>query len=118
MQDNTPLGGASNGEQLRSKATDGDTQKVTDHLRAAGSAATEALRNRAGAASSTLREKAQAAKGTVRSRANEAGTWARGQLSNIQGRVESQPTTAALWALGIGVAAGILLTALFRGDRR
>jgi ElaB/YqjD/DUF883 family membrane-anchored ribosome-binding protein len=99
MADNTPPG--VNGEQLR-----GETQKVKDHLKAAGSAAADAIRENAGAAAQAARE-----------RARGAGKWARSRFQDLQGRVEERPHTAALWALGIGVVAGILLSSLFRSGR-
>lgn len=106
MQENTPPGGASNSEQFRAGTT-AETHRVKEHLREAGTAATDALRSRAYAAGDT-----------VRARAHDAQDWARSQWSGLQGRVESRPGTAALWALGIGLAAGLLLSSLARGGRR
>jgi ElaB/YqjD/DUF883 family membrane-anchored ribosome-binding protein len=81
-----------------------ETGKVRDHLRAAGSAAAGAIRENAGAA-------AQAA----RKRARGASDWARSRWSDLQGQVEEKPHSAAIWALGIGVVAGILVSTLFHG---
>jgi ElaB/YqjD/DUF883 family membrane-anchored ribosome-binding protein len=102
MQDQTSPGVATNGEQLRQGFS-----SAKDHLKAAGASASEALRGRA-----------QSASEAARARATEARDWAQTRFSGIQGRVESQPQTAALWALGIGVAAGILLGAMLRGSGR
>jgi hypothetical protein len=100
MADTTPPGATTNGEQVRQ-----DFRNTKEQLRAAASAAGENLKGRA-----------QAYGDTAKARANEAGDWARSQWSGIQGRVEAQPQTAALWALGLGVVAGILLGAAFRRD--
>jgi hypothetical protein len=88
-----------NGDNVRAEA-----QRVRDHLRAAGSAASDAIR-----------ENASAAADAARARARGAGDWARSRFSDLQGRVEKQPGTAAMWALGIGLIAGIVLTNLLRG---
>jgi hypothetical protein len=106
MQENTPPGGATNSEQFRTGTT-AETSRVKDQLRQAGTAATDALRSRAYAAGDT-----------VRARASDAQDWARSQWGGIQGRVEARPGMAALWALGIGLAAGLLLSSLARGGRR
>jgi hypothetical protein len=101
MANETSLGATSNGEQAKQ-----ESRAAKEHLRAAASTAAEDLRGRAQQYGDRARE-----------RAGEAGEWARSQWSGIQGRVESQPQTAALWALGIGVVAGILLGAAFRSGR-
>jgi ElaB/YqjD/DUF883 family membrane-anchored ribosome-binding protein len=85
-----------------------ESRKVREHLRAAGSAAADAVRENAGAAADAARK-----------RARGASDWARSRWSDLQGQVEEKPHTAALWALGIGVVAGILVSGLLRGhDRR
>jgi len=99
MANDTSPGATNNGEQAKQ-----EFRGAKEHLKAA-----------AGAAGENLRGRAQAYGERAREGANEAGDWARSQWSGIQGRVESQPQTAALWALGIGVVAGILLGAAFRG---
>ena len=99
MAENVPAGAAANGEQLLRGE---QTQKVRDHLKAAGSAAADAIRENAGAA-------AEAA----RSRARNASDWARTRFADLQDRVEERPHSAALWALGVGVVAGLLLSGLF-----
>jgi len=75
--------------------TAGDAQEVKEHLRAARDAAA----------------------GAARARADQAREWAQHRWSSLQERVEAQPYRATAWALGIGVAAGFLLAALFRGSR-
>ncbi len=97
MADNVSPG--SNGEQARAEA-----QKVRDHLKAAGSAAADALR-----------ENASAAADAARAGARNAGDWARSRLEDLRGTVERRPQTATLWALGIGVVAGLLVGSLLRG---
>lgn len=99
MADNTVPGATTNGEQARQ-----EFRSAKDHLKAAASAAGESVKNRAHVYGDN-----------ARTRAHEAGDWARSRWSGLQGRVEAQPQTAALWALGIGVVAGILLGAAFRG---
>ena len=94
MQDPT----APNGEQIKQ-----GINTAKEHLRAAGATASE-----------TIRGRAQAASESARARANEARDWAQNRWSGLQGRVESQPQSAALWALGIGVVAGLLLSAVVR----
>jgi hypothetical protein len=81
--------GANNGEQTA------DTAQVKEHLRAASEAATNAARNRA----------------------QQAQQWARSQWDGLQERVEAQPQRASMWALGIGIVAGIVLSSLMRGRR-
>ncbi len=93
--------GAGNGETLRGE----QTTKVRDHLRAASSAAADAIRDNASAAADAARARAQG-----------ATDWARSRFSDLQGSVEERPQTAALWALGIGIVAGFLLSSLFRGS--
>lgn len=100
MADNLSAG-ASNGEQARA-----ETQKAREHLKSAGSAAAD-----------SIRENASNAADTVRSKTRDATDWARSRFSDLQGRVEDRPQTAALWALGIGVVAGFLLGAILRGGR-
>ena len=90
-----------NGDNLRAEG-----QRVRDHVRAAGSAASD-----------TLRDSASAAADAARERARGASAWARSRFSDLQDQVEQRPGTAALWALGIGLIAGILLTSLVRGGR-
>ena len=99
MANETSPGATSNGEQVQQ-----EIRGAKDHLKAAANAAGE-----------TVRGRAQQYGERARVSANEAGDWAKNQWSGIQGRVESQPQTAALWALGVGVVAGILLGAAFRG---
>lgn len=89
-----------NTEQVRKH-----TRKVGEHLRAAGSAAADAIRENAGAAAEAARK-----------RARGAGDWARTRWSGLQGQVEEKPQTAAIWALGIGIVAGILVSSLFHGQ--
>jgi ElaB/YqjD/DUF883 family membrane-anchored ribosome-binding protein len=79
----------------------GDTAEVKEHLRAAGDAAATAARARA----------AQA-KDWARTRGAQAQDWAKGQLDDVQHRIEAQPYKAAALALGIGLLAGVLLTTL------
>jgi hypothetical protein len=88
-----------NGDNVRAEA-----QRVRDHLRAAGSAASDAIR-----------ENASAAADAARARARGAGDWARSRFSDLQDHVEKRPGTSAMWALGIGLIAGIVLTSLLRG---
>ena len=83
------------------------TRKVGEHLRAAGSAAADAIRENAGAAADAARK-----------RARGASDWARSRWSDLQGQVEEKPHSAALWALGIGLVAGILVAGLFHGQGR
>ena len=99
MANDTSPGAPTNGEQARQ-----EFRGAKEHLKAAASAASENLRGRA-----------QQYGDQARARAHDAGDWAKDQWTGLQGRVESQPQTAALWALGIGVVAGILLGAAFRG---
>ena len=70
--------------------------RVRDHLKAAGSAAADA----------------------ARTRARGARDWARGRFEDLQDRVESRPQSAAMWALGIGVIAGVLLGTLITRSGR
>lgn len=98
MADNMPGG---NGDRVRA-----ETDKVRDHLRAAGSAAADTIRENAGAAAEAARQRARGAR-----------DWARSRFEDLQGQVAERPQKAALWALGIGVIAGILLSSLFRGSR-
>lgn len=98
MSDNT-FGSAPNGEQIRQTISE-----AKDHLKAAGSAAGDAVRDRA-----------RTAGHRAKSRAREAGGWARTQWDGVQGRVEAQPRQATLWALGLGVVAGILIGSALRG---
>jgi len=100
MANETSPGATTNGEQVKQ-----EFRGAKEHLKAAANAAGENIRGRAQAYGERAREQA-----------GEAGNWAKSQLSGLQGRVESQPQTAALWALGIGVVAGILLGAAFRRD--
>jgi ElaB/YqjD/DUF883 family membrane-anchored ribosome-binding protein len=72
-----------------------DLSEVKDHLKAAGEAAARSARSTAG----------------------QAREWAQGRWSSLQERVEAQPYQATAWALGIGVAFGLLLSGLFRGRR-
>lgn len=84
-----------------------DAQSVRDHLKAAGSAAAEAIR-----------ENVTSATDAARTRARGASDWARSRLTDLQDQVRTRPQSSALYALGIGVAAGLLLGALMRGGRR
>ncbi len=99
MADTTP--GGSNGEQVRTEA-----QKARDHLKAAGAAAAEAVR-----------ENVSAAADSARAGARDATDWARSRITDLKGRIERQPQSAALWALGIGVVAGFLLATIVRPRR-
>lgn len=100
MDDNTTPAGANGGE---SKA---QTQTVREHLRAAGTTA-----------AGSIRENVATARRAAGSRARDASDWARSRFTDLQGRVERRPQTSALFALGIGVAAGFVLGALLRGGR-
>ena len=51
-------------------------------------------------------------------RARGAREWARGRFEDLQDRVESRPQSAAMWALGIGVIAGVLLGTLITRSGR
>ena len=73
----------------------GDAAQVKEHLRAAGDAADSA----------------------ARARAARAQDWARSQWGGMQQRIEAEPYKAAALAMGIGLLAGILLTALARPRR-
>lgn len=79
----------------------GDTAEVKEHLRAAG-----------GAAAGAARARAAQAKDWARTRSAQAQDWAKGQLDDVQHRIEAQPYKAAALALGIGLLAGVLLTTL------
>ncbi|MGQ0835974.1 MAG: hypothetical protein ACT4O5_13835 [Gammaproteobacteria bacterium] len=85
--ENEQIGGA------RESGAAGNGSKVREHLKAAGSAAGDAARVRSG----------------------QAQEWARAQLSGIQGRLESNPQRGTLWALGVGLVFGIVLSSLLRG---
>jgi len=88
----------------RESGAAGNGSKVREHLKAAGSAAGDAARVRS-----------EQAQDWARSRGNQATDWARAQLSGIQGRVEANPQRATLWALGVGLVFGIVLSSLLRG---
>jgi ElaB/YqjD/DUF883 family membrane-anchored ribosome-binding protein len=90
-----------NGDRIRAEA-----QRAADHAKAAGGAATDSLRD---TAYSTAEQ--------VRQRARHAGDWARSRFDELQSRVEDRPRSAALWALGIGVVAGILFSSLLLRGR-
>ena len=92
----------SNGEQFKAEA-----QKAREHAKAAGSAAADALRENASSYGETARERARAAR-----------DWARTRFTDLQGRVEERPQAAAIWALGVGLVVGVLITALVRGSSR
>ena len=79
---------AKNGES----AATGDTAQIKEHLRAAGDAAASA----------------------AKARAAKAQDWARTQLGEVQGRIESQPYKAAALALGIGFLAGLFVMTFSR----
>ncbi|MGH8228719.1 MAG: hypothetical protein ACREU3_12615 [Steroidobacteraceae bacterium] len=81
-----------------------ETQKAREHLQAAGSSAAD-----------SLRENASSAADAARARVKGASDWARSRFTDLQGRVEQRPQSSALWALGIGVVAGLLVGTLFRG---
>ena len=83
--------GAGNGGGNGAGAAAG-AEQVKEHLRAAKGAAAEAIR------------------GATR----EAQTWGRSRFAELQDRIEAEPYRAAVWALGIGFVAGILITALAR----
>ncbi|HTX24729.1 MAG TPA: hypothetical protein VMD03_08735 [Steroidobacteraceae bacterium] len=87
-----------NGEEVRAEAP-----RVRDHLKAAGAAAADAMRDNATAAADA-----------ARARARNATAWARSRLDDLQESVERRPQTATIWALGIGVVAGFLLSNLLR----
>ena len=73
-----------------------DADQVREHLRAARDAAASA----------------------ARAKAQQAQSWARAQLDDLQERVEARPYQASAWALGAGFLAGILLMSLVRNSRR
>jgi hypothetical protein len=104
------IGGAPEAEAARVsdhlKAAAGEAGRVRDHLKAASSAAGE-----------QLRAAGQQAAGAMRGRAHQVEGWARSRMGDVQSRVEADPRTAALWALGLGVAVGVLLGALLRTSR-
>ncbi|MGB6452393.1 MAG: hypothetical protein WBE92_16700 [Steroidobacteraceae bacterium] len=102
MADNMPPG-TSNGDQAKAEA---EVQRARDHLKAAGSAAADAIR-----------ENVSSAAEAARARARGATDWARSRFTDLQGRVEQRPQSAALWALGIGVVAGFLLGTILRSGR-
>jgi ElaB/YqjD/DUF883 family membrane-anchored ribosome-binding protein len=64
-----------------------------------------------------LRAARDAAREKMRGASTQARAWSRSRFSELQDRVEADPYRAAVWALGIGFVAGILLTALTRGRR-
>lgn len=96
-------------EELREGAA--DTRSAREHFKAAGAAAAEELRNRAHVASELLKERAGRA-------AANARVWAGDQFSDLQEEVEARPHRATLVALGIGVFAGVLISALLRPKPR
>jgi len=77
----------------------------------------QVVADEAAQAKERLRSATGAAATAARERARQAQDWARHQWSDLQDTVEAQPYRATLWALGIGLAAGILLTSLMRGRR-
>ena len=92
----------SNGEQFKAEA-----QKAREHTKAAGSAAADALRENAASYADAARTSARSAR-----------DWARTRFTDLQGRVEERPQAAAIWALGVGLVVGVLITALVRGSSR
>jgi ElaB/YqjD/DUF883 family membrane-anchored ribosome-binding protein len=87
---------AKNGDLGAGVGAAADTEQVKEHLRAAKDAAAHA----------------------ARARAQQAQSWARAQLDDLQERVESEPFKASAWAAGAGFLAGILLMSLVRTGRR
>jgi len=101
---------SSSHEELREG--EADARSARDHFKAAGAAAAEELKQRAAAAADVLKTRAGRA-------AAEERVWAGDQFSNLQDEVEARPHRATLVALGIGVFAGVLISALLRpGPRR
>jgi hypothetical protein len=96
-------------EEFREGAA--DVRSAREQFKAAGAAAAEDIRDRAQTAAELLRARASQA-------AANAKVWAGDQFSGLQEEIELRPHRAALFALGIGVFAGILLGALLRLERR
>jgi len=96
-------------EELREGVA--DARSARDHFKAAGAAAADELKLRAQAAADRL--KARAGQATANAR-----VWAGDQFSDLQDEVEARPHRATLIALGIGVFAGVLISALLRPERR
>lgn len=96
-------------EELREAAA--DARSAREHFKAAGAAAAEELRQRAQLASELLKARAGRA-------AAGARVWAGDQFSDLQEEVEARPHRATLIALGIGVFAGVLISALLRPQPR
>jgi hypothetical protein len=61
-----------------------------------------------------LRAAGTAAAGAARARANQAREWAQTRWTGLQERVEAEPYRAVAWALGIGVATGLLVALVAR----
>lgn len=78
-------------------------------------------RNRTDQARDWARSRGEQAQDWARSRGEQAQDWAKTQLSRVQGQVHAYPERAAAWALvaglGIGIAAGMLLSSLVRDSR-
>jgi len=95
----------------------GNGSKVREHLKAAGTAAGDRLKQAGTAASEAARARGEQATEWARTRGGRASEWARSQLTGLQGRVESDPQRATLWALGVGLVFGMILSSLVRGGR-
>lgn len=95
MYENSSSTGGTNGEQIGQAAQMG-TEEMGEQLRSARQTATEALRGRTQA----------------------ARDWTRSRFGHLQERVESEPYRATAWALALGFVAGVLITALARGNSR
>jgi hypothetical protein len=93
---------STNGEQFKAEA-----QKAREHAKAAGSAAADAIRENTGSYADAARERARSAR-----------DWASARIHDLQGRVEERPQAAAVWALGVGLLVGVLLTTVVRGSSR
>ncbi len=65
-----------------------------------------------------VRSATRSAREAMRGGARDAGTWAREQAGGLQRRVQSEPTSAVMWALGIGMAVGLMVGAILRSDHR
>lgn len=54
-------------------------------------------------------ERARAAASQMRAQAAQAADWARSRYSSLDQRLETNPRSAALLALGVGIIIGLLL---------
>lgn len=86
----------------------GDHVDVQERLRAAAESAT---------VGSGLAHHQQQLNRRAAHRARQAREWARSYWSDLQDRVERKPYSATVWALGIGVVTGIVLTSMVRPRR-